>query len=91
MSLAIDVDKVTAVLLPDGEWYDVEGNSFDLDAYEFKHEGTSIHGGGQGGVSATGFVFKVRNRGVMYGPLTAIVAVRVGERASGAKSVHAPL
>ncbi len=34
MSLAIDVDKVTRILLADG-WHDVTDSSFYLDAYEF--------------------------------------------------------
>lgn len=92
MSLAIDVAQVAAVLLPDGEWYDVEAKSFNLDAYEFQEGEQTIHKGGQGGITSTGFVFKVKNRGsMMYGPLTAIVAVRSGERAASAKSTHLPL
>jgi len=34
MSLAIDIDAVTAVLLADG-WHEVMDDSFCLDAYEF--------------------------------------------------------
>lgn len=34
MSLMIDIDNVTAVLLADG-WHQVHGDSFDLDAYEY--------------------------------------------------------
>jgi hypothetical protein len=40
MSLALDIDKVKAVLLRDGQWYSIKWNaakrrySFDLDAYE---------------------------------------------------------
>ena len=34
MSLAIDVDNVTNVLLSDGKWYGVKDNSFDVDAWE---------------------------------------------------------
>lgn len=40
MSLAIDVDTVTEVLLADG-WHSVWGKSFSLDAYEFLWSGRS--------------------------------------------------
>lgn len=75
MSLAIDVDKVNAVLLADG-WHKVADQSFDLDAYEYIHGSATIHKGGQGGVTSTGFRFKDDGNYVMYGPLTAILAVR---------------
>lgn len=38
MSLSIDVDTVTAVLLADG-WHTVVNGSFDLDAYEYLWSG----------------------------------------------------
>lgn len=72
MSLAIDVDKVGAVLI-DGEWYVVLDQSFTLDSYEYlwwsRGEGAVntmggdydpdiLHGGGQSGICATGFSFK---------------------------------
>jgi hypothetical protein len=75
MSLSIDVDKVRGVLLADG-WHQVVGNSFDLDAYEYMHGDTLIHGGGEGGMKATGFRFKDAN-GPVYGPLSSILAVRL--------------
>ncbi len=34
MSLAIDTDKITEVMLPDG-WHTVAKGSFSLDAYEY--------------------------------------------------------
>lgn len=64
MSLALDIDKVTAVLLSDRRWYSVMEKSFVLDAFEFifKHEedddGEIVHGGGNSGICATGFRFK---------------------------------
>ena len=78
MSLAIDVDKVRAVLLADG-WHEVAEKSFDLDSYEYSHGSETIHEGGQGGVCSTGFrfkEFKEGTRGYLYGPLTAIIAIR---------------
>lgn len=38
MSLAIDINRVTHVLLQDG-WHEVSMSSFDLDAYEFLWSG----------------------------------------------------
>ena len=50
MSLAIDVDNITHVLLADG-WHEVHDASFGTDSYEFMpHEGTGdspMLGGGQ--------------------------------------------
>lgn len=77
MSLAIDVDTVTRVLLADGRWYSVGRKSFALDAYEYlwwpngrdaknKHGGDTdpqiLHGGGQSGVCAIGFEFLTESR-----------------------------
>lgn len=81
MSLAIDVDHVTEVLLADG-WHQVLDGSFTLDAYEYlwysagnPDEAQILHGGGNSGVCATGFGFKSSD-GWLYGPLTAIQAVK---------------
>jgi hypothetical protein len=50
MSLAIEVDDITHVLLADG-WHTVHDASFGIDSYEFmRHEGMAdspILGGGQ--------------------------------------------
>jgi hypothetical protein len=77
MSLAIDVDRVTRVLLADG-WHEVCEDSFGLDSYEYVEANGHIrHGGGDSGVCATGFAFKTDDGGeYMAGPLTAILAVR---------------
>ena len=86
MSLLIDVDQVTRVLIA-GRWWDVADNSFTLDAYEYvwRHRGVDRaplveHGGGESGVCATGFRFKVagdllNESRFIAGPLTAIQAV----------------
>ena len=75
MSLAIDIDNVTAVLLADG-WHKVARESFDMDAFEFVHEERTVHGGGECGVSATGFSFWTPDDDLVSGPVTSIVAVR---------------
>jgi hypothetical protein len=68
VSLAINPDHVTEVLLADG-WHQVDDmapdrSSFDLDSYEYElphpddnREGLVLHGGGQSGICATGFTF----------------------------------
>jgi hypothetical protein len=84
MSLAIDVHRVTQVLLADG-WHKVDfddgGNSsFTLDAYEFiQKRGTgkaseTLHGG-QGGVCSTGATWQEKGA-IFFCPLTAILTVR---------------
>jgi len=101
VSLAIDVEKVTEVLIGDC-WFEVEPRSFTLDSYEFieppdeydpeldhagmgrahweSQYGFTLHGGGQSGVCATGFVFAHAKQGGAYvaGPLTAVSAVKYG-------------
>lgn len=91
MSLAIDVDRVIRVLLADG-WHDVVEQSFSLDAYEYLWSGRDgvtvdqldaeddamlLHGGGQGGVCATGFGFRDEKGRWLCGPLTSVLAVEV--------------
>jgi hypothetical protein len=83
MSLAIDMNKITQVLLPDGEWYEVSDASFELDSYEFVWENHVILGGGNcDGVVSTGATWK-RSLGSMdiryVAPLTSIMAVRLKE------------
>ena len=61
MSLVIDVDNITHVLLADG-WHEVHDASFGTDYYEFmRREGTGdspIPGGGQEEhIPAAGFSF----------------------------------
>lgn len=88
MSLAIDVDRVTTVLLADG-WHKVEFNSFGLDAYEFirAHEGKAddvLHGGGQGGVCSMGATWQEKSAS-FFCPLTAILAVRYDAKSKRAQ------
>jgi len=89
MSLAIDVDKVHEVLLPDGKWHEVADHSFEIDAYEYlrasevkpSEGGTGVRlGGGQEKlVPAAGATWLERdslgNRRCVFCPLTAIHAV----------------
>jgi hypothetical protein len=78
MSLAIDVDEITHVLLADG-WHEIEQGSFFLDSYEYV-AGVNyelLHGGGHSGICATGFRFRVRQSSfTTEGPLTSIIAIR---------------
>jgi hypothetical protein len=79
MSLAIDVDRVRAVLLDDG-WHEVDSASFTLDAYEYHYRDRMLVGGGRvEGVPSTGFSFTDQTGGEICGPLDAVLAVRLGE------------
>lgn len=85
MGLAIDVDEVTAVLLTDG-WHMVADKSFTLDAYEFLYYGSEERKRNHDYIALTshpsspsGFGFKEASgdtTGWIYGPITAILAVR---------------
>lgn len=82
MSLLINPDRITGVLLLDG-WHDLEAGTFDLDSYEFgiAHDngrGPDLwHAGGAAGITATGFAFTpLGTLDRISGPLTAILAVR---------------
>lgn len=85
MSLAIDIDHVTAVLLTAG-WHDVANNSFTLDSYEYvwyagqrarqNDDPEIVHGGGNSSVCSTGFSFTTDDGSLIGGPLSAIQAVR---------------
>ncbi|MGV8967202.1 MAG: hypothetical protein ACOH2F_13075 [Cellulomonas sp.] len=90
MSLHINPDEVAGVLLAD-HWHQVLPGTFDLDSYEYVTEdGDILHGGGNSGVCSTGFSFVEVHRATgddesyegpsfhsrIYGPLTAIIAVR---------------
>jgi hypothetical protein len=93
MSLAIDVDKVTGVLLADG-WHEVVEKSFMLDSYEFlwwpegEQQGKEpqiAHGGGDSGVCATGFQF------AEYGVITTRRATGGTSSRTGTMRISGPL
>jgi len=82
VSLMIDLDRVEGVLLD--AWYEVAEESFTIDSYEYVWTPTPrritdfvvAHGGGDDGVCAAGFAFKIASEQWIAGPLTAIRAVR---------------
>ena len=85
MSLAIEVDDVVKVNIS-GKWYDVNHyddgrtSSFALDSYEFLNGSLLLHGGGEGGMCATGFTFvDAETNLTMAGPLTSITAVMTAD------------
>ncbi len=100
MSLGIDVDRVSEVLLADG-WHDVKffkgESSFELDAYEYirKHEGRTDPDVRQGVPSTGATWFDVNHNAQIFCPVTSILAVMVKEQAqaqpvySGGKTVIA--
>ncbi|MEN4399657.1 hypothetical protein A5768_08265 [Mycolicibacterium fortuitum] len=76
MSLAINTDDVTAVLLADG-WHDVSNSSFDIDSYEYIWEDDLVFGGGRDPlIPASGFSFSDALGRRIAGPLTSVLAVR---------------
>lgn len=75
MSLAIQTDDITHVLLADG-WLEVADQSFDIDSYEYKWHDELVHGGGWSGICDAGFVFTTPGKTKVAGPLTSILAVR---------------
>jgi hypothetical protein len=81
MSLAIEVDNVTHVLLADG-WHTVSDESFALDSYEFlwrkgmgEYGPPLLGGGDEDLIPARGFSFSEGNT-TLYGPLTSVLAVK---------------
>jgi hypothetical protein len=84
MSLAIEVDYVTGVLLRDG-WHEVLENSFTIDAYEYVHSEAGstlferellVKGGKVKGVSATGAAWTEPGGSCVACPFPAILAVK---------------
>lgn len=77
MSLYIDVDHVTEVLLADG-WHPVINDSFTIDSYEFQRNDDMVllRGGQDPLISAGGFGFEESRNVFMAGPLTSVLAVR---------------
>lgn len=85
MSLAIDLDRVTHVLLADG-WHEVTDESFIVAPYEFGQTvstGTEeptfvvLLGADNSGIQSIGFAFtEARTGSLMSGPLTSVLAVR---------------
>ena len=86
MSLAIDVDEVTDVLLADG-WHVVCDESFSIDTYEYiwSIDGGQpfkvlLAGGTVAGIPSAGASWKERDGGTVYCPLTSILAVNCRQR-----------
>src|SRR6516225_3089935 len=89
MSLAIDIDKVYEVLLPDGKWREVADQSFEMDSYEYlraseakvgdHNESVRLGGGQEKLVPGTGARWTERdskgNERRVFCPVTAIQAV----------------
>ena len=80
MSLAIDTDKITEVMLPDG-WHTVAKGSFSLDAYEYVKDGKTLFRAGQEGLvlPATGFVFTDASGETICGPISSVRAVKLSK------------
>lgn len=72
MSLRIEIDHVTEVLLADG-WHKVLDRSFDIDAYEFESNERVICSPGEFGYRFDTEIAGRRCR--LSGPLSAVLAV----------------
>jgi len=98
MSLAIDVDKITGVLLADG-WHVVDKNregksTFGIDSYEYlwycredKYDPEVLLGGGRDShTTAYGAHWEERGGVEMFCPITSILAVHYGDSKRGERS-----
>jgi hypothetical protein len=75
MSVAINTEKVEAVLLPDGKWYAIAEHSFTLSAFEFVANGDA--GKGPAANSAPMAASWKDNMGKRFScPMSAMLAVR---------------
>lgn len=84
MSIAIEIDNVSAVLLRDG-WHEVLNKSFEIDAYEFIHHNdpesqdyeVRVGGGELDGISAKGAKWQNATDGTWIAcPLNEIKALK---------------
>lgn len=85
MSLAIDVTRVTHVLLADG-WHEVADRSFIVAPYEFGRPAdpgaddgdlAALYNSNSMGIGPMGFEFtEARTSALIGGPLTSVIAVR---------------
>jgi hypothetical protein len=87
MSLAINIDRVTAVLLPEVGWvqvgWDREGkeqfSTFDLDAYEYRNVGEDFTYSQDDKSPSIGFHFVDSDGHVIMGPITSILAIQTAK------------
>lgn len=87
MSLLINAENVSAVLLADG-WHYVKPKTFSCDSFEIAEDGSDepfmLHAGGRSGMCATGFTFieaesefsEPRTHNTVSGPLMSVLALR---------------
>jgi hypothetical protein len=76
MSLAINPELITKILLADG-WHEVEPNSLIIDAYEYVEDGVFLFGGSStNSLTDTGASWREKDGTRVDCPMTAILAVR---------------
>jgi hypothetical protein len=78
------MNDVVAVLIGN-TWINIDKASLDIDSFEFLSEGHTVHGGGNSGVCASGFSFRIDGDEIC-GPLTAIQAVRLKSKSKSKSS-----
>ena len=86
MSLALDVSRVEQVLLMDG-WHRVANASFELDAYEFIHDGRTVLAGQPAIIPSVGGRWTEPDGSEVACPVTAILAVKKSGATSKAEKV----
>lgn len=81
MSLYIDTDKVTRVMIGN-EWHDVKNrggiSTFDVDSYEIHSVSAGymmLRGGESALIPSQGFTFATPDGRTIYGPLTSVQAI----------------
>jgi hypothetical protein len=80
MSLAVQIKKIVAVLLDDGDWHEVRPGSMTVNKFELADEADIlVRAGSISGVSGSGLAFKEHEGGRMIAcPITSVKAVRYG-------------
>lgn len=76
MSLGLQLGEIKQVLLAD-RWHEVEGSSFQLDAYEYLDGSAAVARGDGQLITVAGFMFREPGGQIVAGPLSSILAVQL--------------
>ena len=90
MSLAINTNQVSQVLMADGKWRTVATGTFDVDAYEMVEQDEAgnvvyVHNG-VNAFCSTGFRFESSGGDLYAGPISAILAVMIDPKLPKSRS-----
>lgn len=89
--LAIEADRIAAVLLADGNWHPVKPSSFEIGTYQFKAGDRTVLGGGAASrLSELGTTWRNPAGDEWFAcPLSSILAVRYTTRSHPTKNAVA--